>query len=123
MAELRILKENVGPGGLTTTDATPTIVWSYVIPNNTSGDVGIKISGCDATGARYVVYTWTAAFQRAGGAAALDGGAVTAGRTFKDGTTPAPTFALVGSTLTATVTGVAATTINWNVPIILTLSR
>lgn len=109
---LRTIEETIP---LTTTDATPATPWTHLIQPNTSGYIEVEVHGQGASGARYVVYSWSAAFQRAGGGAALDGGAVTAGRTFKDGTTPAPTFALATNTLTVTVTGVAATTISWSI--------
>lgn len=108
---------------LTTTDATPTVAWSYVVPDGTAGYLEVELTGSSSLAARYVVYTWSAAFKKDAGAVVLDGGAVTAGRTYKDGTTPAPTLALVGNTLTLTVTGVAASTIYWRPKVRLELAR
>lgn len=108
---------------LLTTDATPTVAWSYVIPDGTAVYGEVEIEGSSSAAARYVVYSWTFALKKDAGAPVLDGGAVTAGRAFKDGTTPAPTLALVGNTMTLTVTGVAATNIWWRPQVRLGMAR
>lgn len=107
-----------------TTDASAVTTWTYTIPEGVAGYIDVKVIASSTGGARYAIYTWTVAFQRDTAAnVVMDGGAVTAGRTYKDGTTPAPTFALATNTFNVGVTGVAATVIDWTTKVEMTLSR
>ncbi len=89
---------------------TPANIWTFVIAQGSAGFVDLEVAGSTNDGGRAAVYTWSAAFRRDGGGSALDGGAVTAGRTFAYGTPVAPTFALSTNTLTAQVASPAAIT-------------
>ena len=103
--------------GVTTTNATPTIVWGgqYLIPASSAMFAEANVVGTDVTGANYCAFTTRVLVTTdATGAGTIQGTTtetpiVSAGQ--------AAAFALVGSLsstgLVLNVTGVAATTIKW----------
>jgi len=103
---------------VTTTDATSTPIWTYVIPSAVAGTVTVKITGSNSTGAKAIAGEWRAGFRNNGAASSLSTGTAnfTAVHTCwnPDGIATIPTATLAVNTLTATVTGVAAETWTWS---------
>jgi len=102
----------------TTTDATPTTIWSFVVPENNAGGVELVINGANADCSKFVSYAFRVGFSRAtAGSAALSTGTTsfTLIREWPAAGTIAyePLATLATNTLTATVTGVAAETWSW----------
>lgn len=100
----------------TTTDATPTVIWSKDIPPTISGRITVEAAASDDTVAQYGVYTITGRFIRTtAGAAAWLGADPVNDYTNDSGGMPAAPIALAfaTNTLNLTVTGIAATTITW----------
>jgi hypothetical protein len=110
----------------TTTDATATPVWSYVIPEGTSGSADVSLSGSSADGSKVVTYSWRVGFRRnsVGSSLSSGGSTWTAVTAWNPDAFPTPPVAdLATNTLRVVATGIAATTINWALHVRLNLSR
>jgi hypothetical protein len=110
----------------TTTNATPTSPFTWAIPSGTSGFIEVEVAGTTSTGTSVAVYTFSAGFRRSGAGSSLSSGTTnfTAGLAWNpDALASPPTATLATNTLTVTVTGVAATTINWSVNVKLISAR
>lgn len=96
----------------TTTDATPTLIWSYLIPNGQAGSMIVNLVGSTVDGEKSVIYTWRVTYYRR----TSTGSAITAVAldTVNIGAVPAPTLTLATNTIRVDITGIAATTISWN---------
>jgi hypothetical protein len=110
----------------TTADAAATPVWTYVIPEGTSGTAEVALSGSSADGSKVVTYSWRVGFRRNSVGSTLSSGtsswtAVTAWN--PDGFATVPVADLSTNTLRVVATGIAATTINWVLHVRLNLSR
>lgn len=102
----------------TTSDATTTTVWDYVLPTaGTSGTVIAEISGSNSDGSKAISYIITGGFRRnAAGSSAFSAGTAILSYNPDSMATP-PTFDLSSNTLRARVTGIAATVMTWVVNI------
>lgn len=109
-----------------TTNATPTVTWSYVIPSGACGNIVVDVVGQEADGDSAQAYQFYAGYRRNGAGSSLSTGTTsfTSVRSWNpDSLASVPTATLVSNTLTITVTGVAATTIYWVTKIRLTQAR
>lgn len=105
------------PYSVQTTNATPTVAWSYVLPQGTGAFLRIAVVGCitDGTGSKFIGYEFTGFVRRNAGGTTISGGAFTvAGSWNPDTFGTVPTLTVVGNTITLTVTGIAATVIDWS---------
>jgi hypothetical protein len=111
---------------LVTTNATPAAIWTFVVPEGVAGFVEVEVSGTTSDGATSVVYTFNTGFRRDSVSTTLSTGTnnFTAGVAWNpDAIASPPTCTLSTNTLTATVTGVAATTIYWSANVKLNTAR
>lgn len=100
---------------ITTTDATPTAVWSHIIPAaGVAGSLYVMVAGSNTDGSKAQAYTFTAGYRRNGGGSTLS---IAAGGLAwnPDAMAGVPALALATNTLSVSVTGVAATTFTWDV--------
>jgi hypothetical protein len=100
---------------VTTTDATPTAVWSHIIPAaGVAGSLYVMVTGSNADGSKAQSYTFTAGYRRNGGGSTLS---IAAGGLAwnPDAMAGVPALGLTTNTLAVTVTGIAATTMTWDV--------
>lgn len=99
---------------VTTTDATPTPVVSWTVPEGRSRWYYVWIIGDDAGSTNSVAYTRRVCIRNTGGTARVIATSAT-GETHEDGGYSTATIAVAVSGAVATIngTGVAATTINW----------
>lgn len=109
-------RKHEGLHKVTTTNATPATIWSYVIPTGAGGEVEVLVVGTSADGAKNIRYSFEAGFRRNGGGSSLSTGTAnfTPVRSWNpDAFATVPTADLSGNTLRVIVTGIAATTIDW----------
>lgn len=101
---------------LSTTDATTTTIWSYLIPIGAAGNVTVDVSGSNEDGTIAVAYQFYTGYRNKGAGASLStGGAswVTVRSWNPDAIATIPTATLDTTTLIVKVTGVAATNMTW----------
>lgn len=100
-------------GYIQTTDATPTTVFVFPIPDNTAAYVEFELVGVKSDGTDRAAYKLGACIFRNGGGATIQGGAATTFFTQESNAAWAPTLDVAANSIRARATGVAATIINW----------
>ncbi len=101
---------------LSTTNATVTSVSSTVaIADNTIYTIGVRIVGRKASSTDCAIYEATASFVRTGAGPRQLGTTAVGVNAKDDATWGTPAFTIVSNTVVMTVTGKAATSINWRV--------
>ena len=111
---------------LTTTNATTTNLWSYTVPQGAAGHVRARVVGSTATGNYRVVYEFEVGFGRNAVGTNLSTGTGNWASVMSwnpDSLATPPTATMSANVLNVDVTGVAATSIDWDVHIDLVRSR
>lgn len=111
---------------LTTTNAITTNLWSYTVPQGAAGHVRARVVGSTATGNYRVVYEFEVGFGRNAVGTNLSTGTGNWASVMSwnpDSLATPPTATMSANVLSVDVTGVAATSIDWDVHIDLVRSR
>ena len=111
---------------LTTTNATTTNLWSYTVPQGAAGHVRARVVGSTATGNYRAVYEFEVGFGRNASGTNLSTGTGNWASVMSwnpDSLATPPTATMSANVLNVDVTGVAATSIDWDVHIDLVRSR
>lgn len=98
---------------VTTTDATPTVLYSFAIPTNCVGSAKVLIVGRKSDGSDRARYFVEAPFYRASSAGALAAGPYIIAPDYESDAAWDYDVDVSSSTLRVLVTGAASTTIAW----------
>lgn len=129
-----VLRGNIGNGRgkdidqsyrVRTSNATPNTVFSYEIPDKSAGWFEVYVTGISTDGTKTVTRAWRTAFARnttsSLSSGTTSGTEIAAWNPGAFGTLP--TCTLSTNTLEVTVTGIAATTVDWDVHVVIYGSR